>query len=123
LPDLINQHSIKNRFLMRAKNLSLPLYLRLCMPIKLRDTLILGYCLLFRPQLLSGLGVLWTRRGAILEKRKWIQSRRRISDREMAPWFCNRPRSYALGSAAAGPGPRIPAGEPLPSERSKPARS
>ena len=29
LPDLINRHSIKNRFLMRAKNLSLPMYLRL----------------------------------------------------------------------------------------------
>lgn len=102
LPDLINQHSIKNRFLMRAKNLSWPMYLRLLGPITLRDTLIIGYCLLFRPHLLSGLSVLWMRRAAIREKRNSIQSRRRIDDAEMAPWFCNRPRSYPLG-AAAGP--------------------
>lgn len=102
LPDLINRHSIKNRFLMRAKNISLPLYLRLFGPITLRDKFIFGYCLLFRPRLLSGLSVLWTRRAAIREKRAWIQSRRRVSDREMAKWFCNRPRSYALDAADAG---------------------
>src|SRR5262249_36512391 len=37
LPDLINRHSIKNRFLMRKKNISWPLYLRLFGPITLRD--------------------------------------------------------------------------------------
>jgi GT2 family glycosyltransferase len=94
LPDLINRHSIKNRFLMRAKNLSFPMYLRLFGPITLRDTLIFGYCLFFRPRLLSGLGVLWTRRGAIRKKRAWIQSRRRVADAEMGKWFCNQPRSY-----------------------------
>jgi len=129
LPDVINRHSIKNRFLMRAKNISLPLYLRLLGPIKLRDTLIFGYCLLFRPTLLSGLSVLWKRRAAIREKRAWIQSRRRISDREMARWFCNRPRSYALGWTAAfpgssGAGPVTPKGEqPGSFERSKSAGS
>jgi GT2 family glycosyltransferase len=104
LPDLINLHSIKNRFLMRAKNLSLPLYLRLFGPITLRDTLIFGYCLLFRPQLLSGLSVLWTRRDAIIKKRAWIQSRRRIGDAEVAKWFCNQPRSYAFSPAESGSG-------------------
>jgi GT2 family glycosyltransferase len=102
LPDLINRHSIKNRFLMRAKNLSWPLYLRLLGPIALRDSLIFGYCLLFRPRLLSGLSALWTGRGAIREKRAWIQSRRRTADAEMAKWFCNQPRSYPVDAAAAG---------------------
>ena len=129
LPDLINRHSIKNRFLMRAKNLSLPLYLRLFGPITLRDTLIFGYCLLFRPQLLSGLSVLWKRREAIAKKREWIQSRRRISDRAMAQWFCNLPRSYALGPTGAVPGSssagsQPPAGEqPDSFQRSKSAGS
>jgi GT2 family glycosyltransferase len=104
LPDLINRHSIKNRFLMRAKNLSLPLYLRLFGPITLRDKLIIGYCLLFRPRLLSGLSVLWTRRDAIRKKRAWIQSRRRINDAEMAKWFCNQPRSYVFGTAESASG-------------------
>ena len=93
LPDLINRHSIKNRFLMRKKNISWPLYLRLLGPITLRDALIIGYCALFRPRLLSGLSLLWKRRAAIWKKRKWIQSHRRITDREMAAWFCNQPRS------------------------------
>ena len=100
LPDLINRHSIKNRFLMRAKNLSLPLYLRLFAPITLRDTLIVGYCLLCKPRLLSGLGVLWTHRGALKTKRAWIQSRRRIGDAEMAGWFSNQPKSYPVGAEA-----------------------
>jgi GT2 family glycosyltransferase len=93
LPDLINRHSIKNRFLMRKKNISWPLYLRLLGPITLRDASILGYCLLFRPRLLSGLDLLWKRRAAIWKKRKWIQSHRRITNREMAAWFCNQPHS------------------------------
>jgi len=110
LPELINRHSIKNRFLMRAKNISLPLYLRLLGPITLRDALIFGYCLLFKPRLLSGLSVLWTRRGAIRKKREWIQSRRRIADREMMQWFSNRPRSFPC-DAAPGHQPEIPASE------------
>jgi GT2 family glycosyltransferase len=119
LPDLINRHSIKNRFLMRAKNLSLPMYLRLFGPITLRDCLIFGYCLLFRPQLLSGLSVLWTNRNAIRMKRASIQSRRRINDAEMGKWFCNQPRSYAVdeGTAQGNQGVRgIPRATTRPSE-------
>jgi GT2 family glycosyltransferase len=93
LPDLINRHSIKNRFLMRAKNLSWPMYLRLLIPITVRDCLIFGYCALFRPWLLSGLGVLWEERSALLRKRKSIRSRRKISDAEMAQWFSDQPHS------------------------------
>jgi GT2 family glycosyltransferase len=93
LPDEINRHSIKNRFLMRAKNISAGLYLRLLIPVTARDLLIFGYCALFHPRLLSGLGVLWSRRAAIGEKRRWIQSHRRVSDGELARWFDNRPHS------------------------------
>ena len=87
LPDEINQHSIKNRFLMRAKNISAGLYLRLFFPITARDALIFGYCILFNRGLLSGLAFLWSKRKAILEKRRWIQSHRKVSDQELARWL------------------------------------
>lgn len=95
LPDEINRHSIKNRFLMRAKNISAGLYLRLLIPVTARDLLIFGYCAIFNRGLLSGLSLLWTKRKAIGEKRNWIQSHRRVGDRELARWFDDEPRSIA----------------------------
>ena len=99
LPFFINWHSVKNRFLMRAKNISVPLYLRLLLPITLRDATILGYALLVDRRLLSILPFLWKGRTGIQEKRRWIQSRRRVSDGELARWFSNRPVSFTLGAA------------------------
>jgi GT2 family glycosyltransferase len=93
LPDEINRHSIKNRFLMRAKNISSGLYLRLLIPITARDLLIFGYCVLFNRGLLSGLALLWSKRESIRGKRKWIQAHRKVSDRELARWFDNHPHS------------------------------
>lgn len=97
LPDEINRHSIKNRFLMRAKNISLKLYLRLLVPVTARDLLIFGYSVLFNRNLLSGLALFWSKCGTIREKRKWVQSHRRIEDRELAVWFAKRPRSFPTG--------------------------
>lgn len=93
LPDEINRHSIKNRFLMRAKNISSGLYLRLLLPVTARDLLIFGYCVLFNRGLLSGLALFWSKRESIRGKRKWIQAHRRVSDRELGPWFDNHPHS------------------------------
>ncbi len=91
LPDEINRHSIKNRFLMRAKNISAGLYLRLLIPVTARDLLIFGYCVLFNRGLLSGLTLFWSKRESIRSKRKWIQAHRRVSDSELARWFDNHP--------------------------------
>ena len=91
LPDEINRHSIKNRFLMRAKNISAGLYLRLLIPVTARDLLILGYCVLFNRELLSGLALFWSKGESIRAKRKWIQTHRRVGDRELARWFDNHP--------------------------------
>jgi GT2 family glycosyltransferase len=96
LPDEINRHSIKNRFLMRTKNISVGLYLRLLIPVTARDLQILGYCVLFNRGLLSGLSLFWRKGNAIREKRRWIQSHRRVSDREIARWFDDHPRSELL---------------------------
>jgi GT2 family glycosyltransferase len=92
LPDEINRHSIKNRFLMRVKNISAPLYFRLFLPITARDVLILGYCVLFNRRLLSGLRLFWSKRTVIREKRRWIQSHRKVNDKELAQWFRKRPQ-------------------------------
>jgi GT2 family glycosyltransferase len=100
LPDEINRHSIKNRFLMRAKNISLDLYVRLLLPVTARDLLILGYCVLFNRGLLSGLNLFWSKRESLREKREWVQAHRRISDRELAHWFANSPRSIPMHSLA-----------------------
>ena len=101
LPDEINRHSIKNRFLMRAKNASVGLYLRLLIPVAARDLLIFGYCVLFNRGLLSGLAIFWRRGRAIREKRRWIQAHRRVSDGELVRWFDNEPLSEPLEPAAS----------------------
>jgi GT2 family glycosyltransferase len=99
LPDEINRHSIKNRFLMRAKNISAGLYFRLLFPVTARDLLIFGYCVLFNRGLLSGLALFWSKRESIRGKRKWIQAHRRVNDGELARWFDNHPHSIPVNSA------------------------
>ena len=99
LPLAVNWHSVKNRFIMRAKNISPYLYLRLFFPVTWRDCLILGYSLLVDRRLLSAFTHLWRNRKAIRAKRMWIQNRRRVSDRELAKWFSDRPASFPLPSA------------------------
>jgi GT2 family glycosyltransferase len=96
LPLLINWHSVKNRFLMRVKNISWRLYLRLFLPVTWRDGMILAYSLFVDRRLLSALRYIWQCRHKTRGKRQWIQSRRRVSDRELAQWFSNSPASIAL---------------------------
>jgi len=96
LPLLINWHSVKNRFLMRAKNISLPLYLRLLPQATCRDAMVFGYAMLMDRRLLSALSFLWQRREVTWQKRKWIQSHRRVSDAEIGKWFSDIPVAQAL---------------------------
>jgi GT2 family glycosyltransferase len=93
LPTEINWHSIKNRFLMRAKNISWPLYLRFWLPITFRDAQVIAYCLLIDRKLASALWSVWTCRYALLRKRRAIQSRRLVSDKELSKWFSEQPVS------------------------------
>jgi GT2 family glycosyltransferase len=98
LPTEINWHSIKNRFLMRAKNISLPLYFKYFVPVTIRDLQVIGYCLLVDRKLASALAAVWTSRHEISRKRQVVQSRRRVSDRELSAWFSSRPVSVPLTS-------------------------
>ena len=93
LPLVINWHSVKNRFLMRGKNASGWLCWRLLFPVAWRDLMTLGYALLRDRRLLSAVLYPFRALDSIRRKRTIIQSRRRVSDRDLLWWFCNRPRA------------------------------
>jgi GT2 family glycosyltransferase len=100
LPIEINWHSIKNRFLMRAKNISIPLYAKYFLPVTLRDIQVIGYCLFVDRRLASALTAVWKSRDELRKKRHVVQSRRRVSDAELAAWFSTRPFSAPVNSAS-----------------------
>ena len=91
LPAAINMHSVKNRFLIRIKNISGDLYRRHWLAITWRDLCVVGYCLLVEHSSLSAFGLLRKHWKRAWEKRRWIQERRRASDAEMARWFQAEP--------------------------------
>jgi GT2 family glycosyltransferase len=87
LSAVINMHSVKNRFLLRLKNEGLYLALRNA-PFELtRDLIVIVATLTIERSSLPALPWLWKNRRRIMEKRRAIQSRRRISDRDLAGWF------------------------------------
>jgi GT2 family glycosyltransferase len=93
LPVEINWHSVKNRFLMRVKNISWPLYLRFFFQITYRDAQVIGYCLLIDRRLASALAQVWKARRELARKRQLIQGRRRVTDSELLSWFADKPVS------------------------------
>lgn len=87
LPALINMHSVKNRWLMRIKNITARLYARHFIAITVRDCIIIAACLLREHSSLKGfivVGRLWRKTWA---KRRVIMQKRRVSDEYMAAWF------------------------------------
>jgi len=87
LSAVINMHGVKNRFLLRLKNEGLYLALRNA-PFELtRDLMVIIATLTIERTSLPALTWLWKNRRRIMEKRRAIQSRRRVSDRDLAGWF------------------------------------
>ncbi len=101
LPLVINWHSVKNRFLMRGKNASGWLCRRLFLPVAWRDMMTFGYALLRDQRMLSALAYPWRVRASVRRKRAIIQSRRKVSDRDLLWWFCNSPRAIDAEKAVA----------------------
>jgi GT2 family glycosyltransferase len=101
LPLVINWHSLKNRFLMRGKNASGWLCRKLFWPVAWRDLMTVGYALLRDRRLLSALVYPWKVRDRIRRQRAIIQSRRKVSDREMIWWFSNTPRAVDVDSSVS----------------------
>jgi GT2 family glycosyltransferase len=93
-PAVINMHSVKNRFLLRIKNTTPQLYARNFLAASLRDLAVIGGCLAREwkslrafPLLARGLRRTWTKRRAIMSKR-------RADDRYIAEWFRDQPVSF-----------------------------
>ena len=83
----INMHSVKNRWLLRLKNQGAYLALRHA-PFELfRDLVVILAALTVERTSLPAFAWLWRNRARVLAKRREIQRRRKVSDRELARWF------------------------------------
>ncbi len=101
LPPEINMHSVKNRFLMRIKNMTGDLYRRNGLSITLRDLVVIGACCTVELSSLKAfwkVGESWNR---VWAKRKWIMERRRVTDEYLASWFHNQPVSKPAPKASS----------------------
>jgi GT2 family glycosyltransferase len=101
LPAVINMHSVKNRFLMRIKNMTRDLYWRNWVSITARDLLVLGCCLVREQTSLKAFWYLARNFRRVYAKRHQIMKRRRVTDEYMARWFSNDPVSIPAGRPAA----------------------
>ncbi len=87
LPAVINMHSVKNRWLLRIKNMTPSLYRKHWLAITVRDVLVIGGCLLKEWASLAAfvlLARMWKR---ALKKRAHVMQRRRTTDEYMNAWF------------------------------------
>ncbi len=80
-------HSVKNRFLMRIKNISPDLYCRNALSITARDVAVVMCCLLWEHSSLRAFWFLAQNFRRVLAKRRLIQSRCRVDNEYMASWF------------------------------------
>lgn len=93
LPAVINMHSVKNRFLMRIKNMTPDLYRRNWLSITVRDLTVIGCCMLREQTSLKGFWYVLSNWRRFTAKRQEIMARRRVSDEYMASWFSYEPVS------------------------------
>src|SRR5215831_17217743 len=93
LPPVINMHSVKNRFLMRIKNISPNLYRRNWASITARDLVVVMCCLLWEHSSLRAFWFLGANFKRVMAKRRLIQASRRVDHEYMASWFQYSPVS------------------------------
>jgi GT2 family glycosyltransferase len=87
VPADVNLHSVKNRFLLRIKNEGAYLALRNA-PFELaRDLVVLVAALTIERSSLPAFAWLWRNRRRVLARRRAVQSRRTVHDRDLAKWF------------------------------------
>lgn len=105
LPAVINMHSVKNRFIMRIKNMTPGVFRRNWFSIVVRDVAVVGCCIVREHTSLKAFWFLAKNWRRFVQKRREIMSRRRASDEYIATWFHYRPVSQPLpngtGAAAA----------------------
>jgi GT2 family glycosyltransferase len=90
----VNMHSVKNRFLMRLKNMTGSLYRRHWWSITARDLVVVAGCLAFEHSSLPAfvrVARCWRR---ALEWRRHIMQRRKASDAYIEAWFSAEPVAF-----------------------------
>jgi GT2 family glycosyltransferase len=95
----INMHSVKNRWMMRIKNVTAGLYWRNFVSITTRDLLVIAGCLTREFSSLRGYGIVVRKWPHLRQKRSQIMRKRHASDADLARWFMHSPVSF--------PAPRI----------------
>jgi GT2 family glycosyltransferase len=94
LPPEINMHSVKNRFLMRMKNITWDVYRRNWFSITMRDFVVVGACLVRERSSLKAFWYIAKHWRRVLEKRREIMRRRRVSENYISGWFSYQPVSH-----------------------------
>jgi GT2 family glycosyltransferase len=88
---VVNMHSVKNRWLLRIKNMTGPLYRRYWLAITWRDLLVVAGCLLREFSSLKAFLLLARAWPRAWKKRRIIMQRRRVSDDALFGWFRSTP--------------------------------
>jgi len=105
LPDVINMHSAKNRFLLRIKNQTPLELVALLLPSLWRDLQVIGYVFLCERSSLPGLVFVARHFGRFRCKRRRIMSERRATGWQMLRWFRRHPVAYDSQASLAPEGP------------------
>jgi GT2 family glycosyltransferase len=100
LSPIINMHSVKNRWLLRIKNMTAGLYRRYWLPITLRDLLVVAGCLFREWPSLHAFSLVARSWRKTWGKRRQIMARRRASDEYIEAWFRHTPVSYPAKAVA-----------------------
>ena len=96
VPAVINMHSVKNRFLLRVKNMTGGVFRRFWWPMTARDLLVVGGCMIVEPKSLPAFWRLAKCLPRAVRNRRWIMSRRRVADQDLAAWFDARPSAQPV---------------------------
>ena len=96
VPAILKMHSVKNRFLMRVKNMTADLYRRHWLAATARDVLVIGGCVLLEPRSLPAFGRIARCLPRAMAKRRQIMRRRQASDEYLADWFRSCPASRPI---------------------------
>ena len=97
---LINYHSVKNRYLMRMKNMGSAVRHRCCPYAWIRDLGILAYLLLFEWTSLPALLDVWRLRHRFRTKKERLESSRLVGDPDIAHWFSFTPQARKVSTTA-----------------------
>jgi len=97
-PPDINLHSVKNRWLMRVKNMPFGMYLRWFVPISLRDLAVAVYVPLREPRSLRAFVLIARLLPRFLAKRREVFARATVSRQEIEQWFYQQEMPFATGA-------------------------